>query len=86
MPRLVLGQSCGVGKWPDKDFLMVRCVVEDQSIRRTELLTHSGYLLSKASRNQWQIICSDRLSLQKLKCQVAKQTAIKMLNNYNNDT
>lgn len=62
--RLVLSQSQGVGKWPDKDFLMVRCVAEDQSIRRTELLTHSGYLLSKAgARTQWQTIFSDRLSL-----------------------
>ena len=62
--RLVLSQGQGVGKWPDKDFLMVRCVAEDQSIRRTELLTQSGYLLSKAGAGtQWQIICSDRLSL-----------------------
>jgi len=62
--RLVLSQSQGVGKWRDKDFLMVRCMAEDQSIRRTELRTHSGYLLSKAGAGtQWQIICGDRLSL-----------------------
>ena len=28
--RLALSQSQGVGKWLDKDFLMVRCMAEDQ--------------------------------------------------------